>query len=148
MIIYFFSKRRSDSNSKMTLNQEPSQQHKMPDNQLEAKSELKRWEYKVIHININIENNSKTQTSTPEIDSKRLQGALSPEFIKREFPKMYQHHAEKPKHPALQLEIFLNSLGKERWELVETSQVGELLMFFFKRLLLTNIGIKNDQEKD
>lgn len=51
------------------------------------------------------------------------------------------------KHPAAQLELFLNSLGKERWELVETSQVGELLMFFFKRLILKQSALANGQEE-
>ena len=61
---------------------------------------------------------------------------------------MYQQNTAKPKHPAQQLETFLNTLGKDRWELVETSQVGELLMFFFKRLLLTNPDNKPDAQKD
>ena len=62
---------------------------------------------------------------------------MSPEFIAKEFPKVYSKEAQKqppkPKHPAEQLQHFLNQLGAERWELVETTQVGPLLMFFFKR---------------
>ena len=62
---------------------------------------------------------------------------MSPEFIAKEFPKVYSKDAQKqppkPKHPAEQLQYFLNQLGAERWELVETTQVGPLLMFFFKR---------------
>ena len=60
---------------------------------------------------------------------------------------MYKHKSQKMKHPAAQLELFLNSLGKERWELVETSQVGELLMFFFKRLILKQSALANGQEE-
>ena len=62
---------------------------------------------------------------------------MSPEFIAKEFPKVYSKEAQKPppkqKHPAEQLQHFLNQLGAERWELVETTQIGPLLMFFFKR---------------
>ena len=49
---------------------------------------------------------------------------------------MYQQQSPQQKHPAAQLQHFLNLLGNEGWELVETSQVGGLLMFFFKRLLI------------
>ena len=132
----------------MDTNQAPSQETKQNGVQPGVDSELNYWEYKVIHINTNVQNTAKTQTSTPERDSQKLQGALSPEFIKKEFPKMYQQNTEKPKHPAQQLETFLNTLGKDRWELVETSQVGELLMFFFKRLLLISSGNKTEKQRD
>ena len=128
----------------MSANHEPNQQPSQCNEQLDTKASPVHWEYKVYHININVDNNTKAQVSTPEKDSKKLQGALSPEFIKREFPKMYKQNTSKSIHPAEQLEIFLNSLGKERWELVEISQVGQLLMFFFKRLLMTNTVIKKD----
>jgi hypothetical protein len=58
---------------------------------------------------------------------------LSPEFLKKEFPQQYDAAATKPRHPAEQLQFFLNALGKENWEMVEAAQVGPLLMFFFKR---------------
>ena len=132
----------------MDTNQAPSQETKQNGVQPGVDSELNYWEYKVIHINTNVQNTAKTQTSTPERDSQKLQGALSPEFIKKEFPKMYQQNTAKPKHPAQQLETFLNALGKDRWELVETSQVGELLMFFFKRLLLISSGNKTEKQRD
>ena len=131
----------------MDTSKGPDQESKQNDEQLGDDSKLNHWEYKVIHINTNVQNTGKIQASTPERDSQKLQGALSPEFIKKEFPKMYPQITAKPKHPAQQLEIFLNTLGKDRWELVETSQVGELLMFFFKRLLLTNLDNKTDIQK-
>ena len=132
----------------MYANHEADQHPKQIDDQIKIDVSIQYWEYKVIHININIQSTTETpvQPSTPEADSKKLQGALSPEFIKREFPKMYKDKAQKTKHPAAQLELFLNSLGKERWELVETSQVGELLMFFFKRLILSNLALTDDQK--
>lgn len=131
----------------MDASHEADQQPKQIHNQIKNDASIQYWEYKVIHININIQNVASAQPSTPEADSKKLQGALSPEFIKREFPKMYKHKSQKTKHPAAQLELFLNSLGKERWELVETSQVGELLMFFFKRLILKQSALANGQEE-
>ena len=132
----------------MDTSKGPDQESKQNDEQLGVDSKLNRWEYKVIHINTNVQNTGKIQASTPERDSQKLQGSLSPEFIKKEFPKMYPQNTAKPKHPAQQLETFLNTLGKDRWELVETSQVGELLMFFFKRLLLTNSDNKADTQRD
>jgi hypothetical protein len=68
------------------------------------------------------------------VASERLGGVLSPEFIAREFPEQYKA-APIPRHPAEQLQYFLNLLGKQGWELVETGQVGPLLMFFFKRMV-------------
>ena len=96
---------------------------------------MQQWEYRVIHINVN--NDAPPQPPSAQSASQKLGGALSPEFIAKEFPKMYsklgQQSQAKPKHPAEQLQYFLNQLGSERWELVETTQVGPLLMFFFKR---------------
>ncbi len=108
-----------------------------------AATPSQRWEYRVVHININ--NDAPPQPSTPEAASKKLQGSLSPEFIKREFPQMYQKQSAQQKHPAAQLQHFLNLLGNEGWELVETSQVGGLLMFFFKRLLVAQPDSSTDQ---
>ena len=89
------------------------------------------WEYRVIHINV--ESGNPPGPPSPKADSERLGGALSPEFLKQEFPQQYDAAATKPRHPAEQLQFFLNALGKENWELVEAPQVGQLLMFVFKR---------------
>ena len=89
-----------------------------------------QWDYRVIHINV--ENGQPPQAPDPQVASERLGGLLSPEFIAREFPEQYKA-APLPRHPAEQLQYFLNLLGKDGWELVETGQVGPLLMLFFKR---------------
>ncbi|MCP9793068.1 hypothetical protein KBZ20_14745 [Vulcanococcus limneticus Candia 3F8] len=96
---------------------------------------MAQWEYRVIHINV--DNNKAPQPPDPQAASQKLHGVLSPEFIAREFPEQYgTAAAQAPKHPAEQLQFFLNLLGKEGWEMVEASQVGQLLMFFFKRPLV------------
>ncbi len=95
-----------------------------------------KWEYRVIHINV--ENQTPPQPPDPQVASQKMGGALSPEFITREFPQVYgpdQQAQAAPKHPAEQLQHFLNLLGKEGWEMTTTAQVGQLLMFFFKRPL-------------
>ncbi len=89
------------------------------------------WEYKVIHIDV--ESGNPPEPPSPRSDSDRLGGALSPDFLQREFPQQYGAAAAKPRHPAEQLQFFLNALGKENWELVEAPQLGPLLMFVFKR---------------
>ncbi|MFY8148205.1 MAG: hypothetical protein ACOVNL_03185 [Prochlorococcaceae cyanobacterium] len=89
------------------------------------------WEYRVLHINV--ESNSPPGPPNPKEDSNRLGGALSPEFLQREFPDQYKGGPRKAMHPAEQLQGFLNQLGRQGWELIETTQVGPLLMFIFKR---------------
>ncbi|MFM7548235.1 MAG: hypothetical protein ACKO8I_05045 [Cyanobacteriota bacterium] len=89
------------------------------------------WDYRVIHINV--EGGNPPGPPDPKADSERLGGALSPQYLKREFPQVYSAGAQRPRHPAEQLQFFLNALGKENWEMVEAAQVGPLLMFFFKR---------------
>ena len=100
--------------------------------------EMPVWEYRVIHINV--DNNNPPAPPDPKVASERRGGKLSPEFISREFPQQYGPEQQAkakaaPKHPAEQLQHFLNLLGKEGWELTTTTQVGQLLMFFFKRPL-------------
>ena len=74
--------------------------------------------------------------ANPEVASKKLQGSLSPEFIKKEFPVFYKNPGQspRPRHPAEQLQDFLNEMGRSSWELIEISELGPLQMFFFKRL--------------
>ena len=94
------------------------------------------WDYRVIHINV--DSGKPPEPASPQQASDHLHGVLSPDFIQREFPEYYSSEGEKPrrgKHPAEQLQEFLNLLGRDGWELTTTAQVGRLLMFFFKRPL-------------
>lgn len=97
----------------------------------DARAPKPGWEYRVIHIDVA----DKAPPPRPDASeaSERLGGALSPEFIAREFPDLYRRQPPLPGHPAAQLQHFLNLLGEEGWELTQTAQVGPLLMFFFKR---------------
>ena len=95
------------------------------------------WEYRVIHINMNsVKQEDLPKQANPEVASKKLQGSLSPEFIKKEFPDLYKNPAQsrRSRHPAEQLQDFLNEMGRSSWELIEISELGPLQMFFFKRL--------------
>ena len=111
---------------------------------------MQQWEYRVVPININ--NDAPPQPPSAQSASQKLGGSLSPEFIAKEFPKVYSERGQKSpakaKHPAEQLQHFLNQLGAERWELVETTQVGPLLMFFFKRPKLQAATPKSDVKKE
>ena len=108
------------------------------------------WEYRVIHINMNsVKKGDLPRQANPEVASKKLQGSLSPEFIKKEFPDLYknQRQSRQPRHPAEQLQDFLNEMGRSSWELIEISELGPLQMFFFKRLKPISSSQSGLQEK-
>ena len=90
-----------------------------------------RWEYKILDLRVN-SNKNESSSASPEIDSKKLKGAFSPSFIKEQFPEQYKKN-EEPKHPADQMSNILNVLGKEGWELIESTIVGAFHFFIFKR---------------
>ena len=97
--------------------------------------EMPLWEYRVVHIETS--RSTSPSPADPEQASKKLGGLLSPDFIRREFPEQYGDdlNFHPGKHPAQQLEYFLNMLGRDGWELTNTSQLEHLLMFIFKRPL-------------
>ena len=114
----------------------PEQNIQKSSNEREHIFLVRQWEYKVIHINMNsVKQEDLPKQANPEVASKKLQGSLSPGFIRKEFPWMYKNpgQPQQPRHPAEQLQDFLNAMGREAWELVEISEVGPLQMFFFKR---------------
>ena len=81
-------------------------------------------EYRTIGININ-------QAAPPSIkkDSEKMQG-ISKEFLEKEFPKYYQN---KNTNIALQCQNLINIYGKRGWEHYFQGQIGNLILFYFKR---------------
>lgn len=96
-----------------------------------------KWEYKILNINVE---NTNPPKSDPIKDSEKLNGYLSPDFIKKQFPTQYKEI--KKVHPANQLQKILNLIGEEGWELVESERIGKFLFFIFKRKKLKNKDLK------
>ena len=91
-----------------------------------------KWEYHVVHINVEDDPNDVDEARNPEIASEKLKGSLSPGFLKDQFPEQYQED-NSLEHPAIQLSKFLNKKGLEQWELSETIRIGQLLLLIMKR---------------
>ena len=91
-----------------------------------------KWEYQVIHLNVDNSSSKSEESSNPEAASEKLKGSLSPDFLKDQFPEQYQEN-EGSEHPAIQLSKFLNKKGQERWELSETIKIGKMLFLIMIR---------------
>ena len=91
-----------------------------------------KWEYHVVHLNVDDSSSKNEETSNPEAASEKLKGSLSPDFLKDQFPEQYLGN-EGSEHPAIQLSKFLNKKGLERWELSETIKIGRMLFLIMKR---------------
>ena len=91
-----------------------------------------KWEYQVIHLNVDDSSSKNDEASNPEAASEKLKGSLSPDFLKDQFPEQYQEN-EGSEHPAVQLSQFLNKKGMDRWELSETIKIGKMLFLIMKR---------------
>ena len=91
-----------------------------------------KWEYHVVHLNVDDSPNKSSEASNPEAASEKLKGSLSPDFLKDQFPEQYQEN-NNSEHPAIQLSKFLNKKGAERWELSETIKIGKMLFLIMKR---------------
>ena len=91
-----------------------------------------KWEYHVVHLNVDDAPVESIEASNPEAASERLKGSLSPDFLKNQFPEQYQEN-ENSEHPAIQLSKFLNKKGSEQWELSETIRIGQMLFLIMKR---------------
>ena len=91
-----------------------------------------KWEYQVIHLNVDNSSGKSEESSNPEAASEKLKGSLSPDFLKDQFPEQYQEN-EGSEHPAIQLSKFLNKKGLEEWELSETIRIGQMLFLIMKR---------------
>jgi hypothetical protein len=91
-----------------------------------------KWEYQVIHLNVDDSSSKNDEASNPEAASEKLKGSLSPDFLKDQFPEQYQEN-EGSEHPAVQLSKFLNKKGMDKWELFETIKIGKMLFLIMKR---------------
>ena len=135
----------------MTDSTPKDDQSKSPESGQQIEEASLQWEYKVIHINMNqVKTEDLPKPANPEVASKKLQGSLSPEFIKKQFPTVYKNNPKtaQPRHPAEQLQDFLNTMGRECWELIEISELGPLQMFFFKRPLRLPVEQAPAQESE
>ena len=91
-----------------------------------------KWEYHVVHLNVDNSPAKGDESSNPKAASEKLKGSLSPDFLKNQFPEQYQENQD-AEHPAIQLSKFLNKKGFEGWELTETIKIGKLLFLIMKR---------------
>ena len=71
-----------------------------------------KWEYHVVHLNVEESSVQNQESNNPEAASEKLKGSLSPDFLKDQFPEQY-HENESSEHPAIQLSKFLNKKGLE-----------------------------------
>ena len=100
----------------------------------------KTFEYKVLHLTIE---NAVNEASDPNIDSIKLKGALSPEFIKKQFPEQYKQ--EKGLSFPDQINNLLNIFGKEGWELKQVESIAGFLLFFFIRQNLISENFEKEK---
>ena len=104
------------------------------------------WEYQVIHINVEPPRpqgppppaNGPATTPPAAGEGSGAKPMFSETFLKKEFPHFYEKppaegSAVQAKHPAHQLQTFLNGHGAQGWELVGVFPVGNLTMMFFRR---------------
>tara|TARA_B100001248_G_C27344470_1_gene437983 strand:+ start:572 stop:871 length:300 start_codon:yes stop_codon:yes gene_type:complete len=97
-------------------------------------TDMKKWDYFVIHVNF--EDNKNTEIQNSKKASEKLGGSLSKEFLEKEFPEQFK--SLKPGlHPSKQLQIILNKIGDEGWKLETTERIGNLLMFIFMKEKIT-----------
>ena len=91
-----------------------------------------KWEYYVVHLNVDDSSSKTEETSNPQAASEKLKGSLSPDFLKDQFPEQFKEN-EGSEHPAIQLSNFLNKKGLDRWELSEKIKIGKMLFLILKR---------------
>ena len=91
-----------------------------------------KWEYYVVHLNVDDTPSKSEEASNPEAASEKLKGSLSPDFLKDQFPDQYQEN-DNSDHPAIQLSKFLNKKGLDQWDLSETIRIGQMLFLIMKR---------------
>jgi hypothetical protein len=109
---------------------------------------MERWEYQVIHLNIEppapVPPPAPPAAApggepAPGAPSSRGEPFFSRAYLEKEFPGFYggppQAGTPAQEHPANQLRGFLNLQGRDGWQLVGFYPVGQLTMMIFRRLL-------------
>ena len=49
-----------------------------------------KWEYQVIHLNVDDSSSNSEEASNPKAASEKLKGSLSPDFLKDQFPEQFK----------------------------------------------------------
>ena len=83
------------------------------------------WEYRLVGINIKPSPNQNVNN-----DAKQLPN-MSKEFLEKEFSEYYTN--KKNDNIALQCQNLINLYGKRGWEHYFQGQIGNLILFYFKR---------------
>jgi hypothetical protein len=81
------------------------------------------WEYKVVQM-------VSQPPANPDDASRKLGGSLSAEGLRNQFPEYYSQDIGRA-----QICNFLNSIGRDGWELVQIQQVVDLPLMILKRPL-------------
>ncbi|MCB4398456.1 DUF4177 domain-containing protein [Synechococcus sp. MU1625] len=106
-------------------------------------TDFQQWNYFVLKLNIT----KPAPAPNPEEASKKLKGSLSPTFIKDQFPQEYKEVKQGPSLEK-QIQVLLEQLGAQGWELISISPVGEILLFFFKRPLRIDPAIVSEGSEE
>lgn len=111
---------------------------------------MQQWEYQVIHLNVDSSTATKPGVS-PSPDAPPSPPPFTKTYLEQEFPSHYgpqqppgapaSPSAQQPQHPAMQLQGFLNSHGRQGWELLGIFPLGSLLMMIFRRPLEGQAGV-------
>ena len=79
------------------------------------------WEYKVVQM-------VAQAPANPDDASRKLGGSLSAEALRSQFPEYYSQG-----NGRAQISSFLNDIGRDGWELIQTQQIADLPLMIFKR---------------
>ena len=79
------------------------------------------WEYKVVQM-------VAQAPADPDDASRKLGGSLSAEALRSQFPEYYSQG-----NGRAQISSFLNDIGRDGWELIQTQQIADLPLMIFKR---------------
>jgi hypothetical protein len=111
---------------------------------------MQQWEYQVIHLNVDSSTPTKPGVS-PTPDAPPSPPPFTKTYLEQEFPSHYgpqqppgaptSTSAQQPQHPAVQLQGFINSHGRQGWELLGIFPLGSLLMMIFRRPLDVQVGV-------